>query len=77
MYIDSTHIRNKGGFDLISYGYKDHNKKGNTITVVVDYNRFLLYFRLDSSEHHNCILVEPIIKDLDIYEIFPEELKII
>ena len=63
--------------DLISYGYKDHNKKGNTITVVVEYNRFPLYFRLNSAEHHDGILVEPVIKDLDISEIFSRELNII
>lgn len=77
VFVDSTHIRNKNGSDLISFGHKDHGKLGNTISTAVDSNRFPLYFRVDSADYNDAQLIDPILEDLDKSEYLPPELNVI
>jgi transposase len=76
-FIDSTHVRNKNGADLISYGKKDHGKKGNTVSLLVDSSRFPLYFSMDSAKYNDAALIDPIVEDLDKSDVFPPELNVI
>lgn len=75
--VDSTHIRNKNGADMIEYGHKDHGKQGNTITTVVDSDRFPLYVRMDPANISDATIIEPVISHLDQAKDLPEKLYVI
>jgi transposase len=77
IFVDSTHIRNKYGVDLISFGKKDHGKRGNTVSAVVDSNRFPVYFRVDPAHYNDATLIDPILDDLDQSEYLPDKLNVI
>lgn len=77
LFVDSTHIRNKNGQDMISYGKKDKGKKGHTLTLIVDKDRFPVFAQMNPANNHDGGLIDPILDHLDTQEYLPPNLNVI
>lgn len=77
LFIDSSNIRNKNGQDLLSYNFKDKGKKGNKLSLIIDDYRFPLEATIDSSQPHDCSIMEGLIDKLDSRKYLPDKIYLI